>query len=287
VGFSDAEAVMWVDGVLAPAGQALIPALDHAITVGDGAFEAAKVVHGQVFARRRHLDRLERSLAALGLPGLDRSLTVRAVEEVLAANADRLAPHSHAIVRLTCTGGIGPLGSGRADQPKLRLLVAVTCHEPPPAAVSAITVPWRRNEQGALSGVKSTSYAENAVSLARARAAGADEAIFANTAGQLCEGTRSNVFIARQGRLWTPRLEDGALAGVTRGLLLEWTEAQPRTIPWDELFEADEVFIASTGSDVTAVTRLDGRPVGDGRPGPLTLDAARAFAAGQARDLDP
>ncbi|MDR1807063.1 MAG: aminotransferase class IV [Propionibacteriaceae bacterium] len=287
MGFADADAVMWADGELVRAGDATIAALDHAVTVGDAVFEAVKVVHGSTFALRRHLNRMERSVAALGLPPIDRPQIEAAVAAVLAANVTLLAPSGHSIARITYTAGTAPIGSDRAAQPRPRLLVAVTYHAAPADAVAAITLPWARNEKGALTGVKSTSYAENALSLARARAAGADEAIFPNTAGNLCEGTRSNVFVGIGGRLVTPPLSDGPLAGITREVLLEWTDAVEATVPMADLAGADELFIASTGSDVTAVTSLDGRPVGTGTPGPLTRAAAAAFAAGLARSLEP
>ncbi|MDR1512807.1 MAG: aminotransferase class IV [Propionibacteriaceae bacterium] len=278
---------MWADGALVRAGDATLAALDHAITVGDGVFEAAKLVHGRPFALRRHLDRLARSCASLGLPPFDRSAVLAAVERVLDANAGILAPATHAILRVTHTGGTGPIGSDRLAEPKPRLLVAVTWHDAPTPPGTAITLPFSRNEKGALAGVKSTSYAENAMALARARAAHADEAIFPNTAGNLCEGTRSNVFVGFGGKLVTPPLSDGALAGITRELLLEWTDATEETVPMSALADADEVFIASTGNDVFSIVAIDGRPVGDGAIGPLTQRAAAAFAVGQARSLEP
>jgi len=283
--FTDAEAWLWDDGQLVRAGEATIAVLDHAVTVGDAVFEATKVVHGQVFAWRRHLDRMERSLAALGLPPLDRAAVTAAAAEVVTANADLLAPYSHAILRVTLTAGTGPLGSGRAERIQPRLLVAVTHHDPPAPSGTAITVPWARNEKGALAGVKSTSYAENALALARARAAGADEALFGNTVGRLCEGTRSNIFLVRGGRLVTPPLADGPLAGITRQLVLEWTDAVEESLPFEALFDADEAFITSSGSDVMAMTAIDGKPVGDGGIGPVTRAAAEAFRAGRDGEL--
>jgi branched-chain amino acid aminotransferase len=285
--FTDNEAIMWADGELVPAGDARIAALDHAITVGDGLFEATKVVHGQVWALRRHLDRMERSAAKLGFPPIDRAAIEHAVAAGLAANAELLAPDTHDVIRITLTGGNGPIGSGRPDHIRPRLLVAITHHTAPPETAKAITVPWARNEKGALAGVKSLSYAENALALDRARAAGAHEAIFPNTAGNLCEGTRSNVFVVTGGRLLTPPLADGPLAGVTRELVLEWTDATEETMPLAVLETADEVFITSTGNDVTAITEVDGRPVGAGVIGPKTRAAQRAWAEGQARGLNP
>jgi branched-chain amino acid aminotransferase len=284
--FADADAMMWVDGRLVRAGDAVIPALDHSVTVGDALFDAVKVVHGQPFALHRHLQRLDRSILALGLPPLDRSVAKTAVAQVLAANA-ALLTGTHDLLRITYTAGTSPLGSDRSVPPHPRLLVGVTHHGPPPASASAITVPWCRNDRGALTGVKSTSYAENARALALAQASGAIEALFPNTFDQLCEGTRSNVFVVIAGRLLTPPLSDGPLRGITRELILEWVDVIEESIPMAALPQATEVFIASTGNDVLPVTRIDGRPVGEGTVGPVATATAAVFAAGQARSLEP
>ena len=116
------------------------------------------------------------------------------------------------------------MGSGRAAHASPTLVVALGPLEPRTTPSSAVTVPWPRNERGALAGLKTTSYAENVVALAYADERGGDEAIFANLAGHLCEGTGSNVFYAVGGELRTPTLASGCLAGITRELLLEWCD---------------------------------------------------------------
>jgi len=146
-------------------------------------------------------------------------------------------------------------------------------------------VPWPRNERGAMAGIKTTSYAENVKALAYAKERGCAEAIFATTTDLLCEGTGSNVFVALDGRLVTPPLSSGCLAGVTRELVLEVTDAVEEDIPMAALREADEVFLTSTGRDVQAVNRIDDRDVPTG--GPLTRAAAEAFAALVATTEDP
>ena len=124
-----------------------------------------------------------------------------------------------------------------------------------------VTTPWRRNEHGALTGVKSTSYAENVRGLAYAAAMGATEAIFLNTAGNVCEGTGTNLFCVFGDRVITPPLASGPLAGITRALLLEWAAAaiEQRDLTLPEALTADEVFITSALRDLQAVT-----PVGRG-----------------------
>jgi branched-subunit amino acid aminotransferase/4-amino-4-deoxychorismate lyase len=158
----------------------------------------------------------------------------------------------------------------------------------PPAVVAsvAITVPFRRNERGALAGVKTTSYAENVLALARAREAGATEALFADTTGRLSEGTGSNVFVVVDGRLLTPSLNSGCLAGVTRGLVLEWFPAAAEAdLPFDVLARAEEILLTSTLRDVQAVHTLDGRSLP--APGPVTRQVQEIFAARAAAESDP
>jgi len=173
-----------------------------------------------VFAVTRHLDRLARSARGLGLPEPVLSTIREAIAETVAAND----VHDLARVRVTYTAGASPLGSerGAADP---TLVVAAGPASRPAESTSAITVPWIRNERSALAGLKTTSYAENVVALARAKSAGATEALFADTQGRLSEGTGTNVFVVIDGRIMTPALTAGCLAGVTRGLVLDWLTA--------------------------------------------------------------
>ncbi|MGW3406439.1 aminotransferase class IV, partial [Streptomyces zhihengii] len=155
-----------------------------------------------------------------------------------------------------------------------------------PDTTAVITVPWTRNERGALTGLKTTSYAENVVALARAHDNGASEALFANTVGRLCEGTGSNVFVVVDGELHTPPVSSGCLAGITRALTVEWTGARETDLPLDVLDRAEEIFLTSTLRDVQAVVRVDGRPL-PAEPGPVTAKAMRVFAERSAADPDP
>jgi branched-chain amino acid aminotransferase len=147
-----------------------------------------------------------------------------------------------------------------------------------------VLVPWVRNERSAVAGVKTTSYAENVVALAHAKANGAGEALFANTVGQLCEGTGSNVFLVMGGDVVTPPLSSGCLAGVTRALLIEWADVVERDLPTGALLDADEVFLTSSTRDVQAVHAVGDREL---PPGPVTQRLAALFAERAAEDLDP
>jgi branched-chain amino acid aminotransferase len=275
-----ADAQVWVDGSLVPAPEARVSVFDHGLTVGDGVFETLKAIDGVPFAVRRHLDRLRRSARALGLEvPVDDDTLRRAIAGVLAG-----ADLPSARVGVTVTGGAAPLGSERIGS-TATVIVAVAELAPAAPTTAVCVVPWPRNERGALAGVKSTSYAENVVALAHAKERGCSEAIFATTTGLLCEGTGSNVFVAIGGRLVTPPLSSGCLAGVTRELVLEVTDAVEDDIPMAAFERADEVFLTSTGRDVQAVHQVDDRAIA--APGPLTQTARDAFAALAAAQLDP
>ena len=271
---------LWLDGGLRDAHSARISALDHGLTVGDGVFETVKAVEGKPFALSRHLDRLADSARGLGLPEPDRDEVRRACAAVTEAN-----PMPLGRLRITYTGGVSPLGSDRGDAPPT-LVVALGEAARRPDTTSVVTVPWTRNEHGALAGLKTTSYAENVVALARARQQAASEALFANTRGRLCEGTGTNVFLVLDGELHTPALESGCLAGITRALVVRWSGAKESDLPLDALHEADEVFLTSSMRDVQAVHRIDGRELG-AAPGPVTAEAMRVFDRCAAEDLDP
>ncbi|MDT0164819.1 aminotransferase class IV [Actinotalea sp. AC32] len=280
--------VVWVDGRLVPAGAPALDAVDHGLTVGDGVFETCGFERGRPFALTRHLARLRRSARGLGLGDPDEDLVRRGVAEVLAATTDP------GRLRITVTAGPGPLGSARTSSRQTVVVAAGPAGPPHPARV--VRVPWTRNERSAVAGLKTTSYAENVVALARATAAGADEALLANTVGELCEGTGSNVFVERGGELLTPPLSSGCLAGITRELVLEWSaaeglpvrEAAPGELAWSVL---DEVLrggasLALSGSVRTfvPVVALDGEPV---EVGPLTERVAGLYAVRAAADVDP
>jgi branched-chain amino acid aminotransferase len=158
--------------------------------------------------------------------------------------------------------------------------------QPWPPTVDVAVAPWPRNDRGALSGLKTISYAENVVALDWAAAQGAGEAVFGNLSGNLCEGTGTNVFVGLGGRLLTPPLWSGCLAGVTRDLVMSVVSVVEEDLPLSALQLAHEAFVTSSTREVQAVRAVDGKPL-PACPGPLTSAAAAAFSALVARDLDP
>ncbi len=282
---SGEQIMVWVNGSLVDPSEPSIAALDHGVTVGDGAFETAKIDRGRVFASTRHARRLDRTLAGLGLPAADHDHLAQGVKAVLAEGSSI----EFGRLRYTVTGGAGPLGSDRDDSP---LTYIVTAGETPrpPASASVVVVPWVRNERSAVAGLKTTSYAENVVALAFAKERGGIEAIFGNTRGELCEGTGSNIFVVRDGAILTPPLESGCLAGITRELVIEWCreeglEVREEAIALESLPEVEEVFLTSSTKDVLPIHAVDERQVA--APGPVTARAAAIFARLSTERLDP
>jgi branched-chain amino acid aminotransferase len=284
--------VIWSNGRLYGPDDLLLSGVDHGVTVGDGVFETCAVYEGTAFALTRHLRRLTRSAVGIGLAEPDLDLVREGVAAVLAAagpEAGRL--------RITLTGGPGPLGSYRFAPEEQRQTVLVLAGPGASSEVSRVVrVPWVRNERSSVAGLKTTSYAENVVAVSEAYRLGADEAVLANTLGDLCEGTASNVFVERGGELVTPPLSSGCLAGITRELLLEWAaaaglpvrEGAPGELRYDVLDEVGDgtTHLMMSGSirNVSPVVSLDGSAVA---AGPISLEAQRLFQARLADDLDP
>ncbi|MBB4916805.1 aminotransferase class IV [Streptosporangium saharense] len=272
---------VWVNGRLVEPEQATVSVFDHGLLVGDGVFETVKCVNGVPFALTRHLDRLLVSAARMGMAEPDVEFVAAGIRACLAE-----APSwPLGRIRVTYTSGPGPLGSDRGTTDGTIIVIAAE-QKPFPATADVTVVPWARNEHGALAGAKTTSYGENAVALAYAKARGGGEAIFGNLAGDLCEGTGSNVFVVREGRIVTPPVTAGCLAGVTRALALEWCGGVEENLPLSALAEAEEAFLTSTTRDIQPI-RTVGERVLPSAPGPVTAKAMRVFAERSAADVDP
>jgi branched-chain amino acid aminotransferase len=277
--------IAWLDGELVPLADARVSVLDHGLVVGDGVFETLRVYRGEPFAWTRHVARLNASARGLGLGVPDAGELRSAAEDVIAANE-----LSEARLRITVTGGVAPPGSGRGEAEPTTFLLAFPI-EPAAPTVDVVLAPWSRNENSALAGLKTISYAANVRALAYAKERGAGEAIFTNTRGNVCEATGSNVFVVRDGVLATPPPTAGCLLGVTRALLLHLARdtglrAEERDLAVDELSSADEAFLSSTTREVQPIARIDGRPLA-AVGGPVSTRLADAFRDLVARDIDP
>lgn len=237
---------------------------------GGGVFETLKVVDGVPFALSRHLGRLRTSALALGLPAVD-EVAVRA------AVADELARAPRPLARLRVVWGAGADG-GVLD-------VEVTELPAASAVLDVVTAPWPRTAGSPVVSHKTTAYAENLLALSYAVERGAGEALLVDTHGRLSEGTGTNVFVVIDGELRTPTLATGCLPGITRALVLEWTEAREVDVTVEEARAADELFVVSSTRDVQAVRRWD--DVEFVAPGPVTEQVAAVFAERSAAEVDP
>ncbi len=266
-------AYVYVNGSIVEESEAVISVLDHGLVAGDGIFEALAVYDGTPFAVRRHLERLARSAAGMRFTQVpDLGEVEDAIHRVVKANQIGFGK-----VRVTYTAGDGPLGSDRLPS-RPRLVVATAPLGPIAPTAKVALSPWPRNERGILAGLKTTSYAENVVGLNWAISQGADEIIFPNLKGELCEGSGSNIFVVVDGELITPTLASGCLAGVTRDLIVEHLGGVERDLPIEALKSGvvEEAFLSSSLREAQAITFVDdfALPVA---PGPVSLEISRRF----------
>jgi len=270
---------IYINGEFRDFDQPALLVSDHGFTVGDAVFETIKTIDSIPYALTRHLDRLTRSAHGLGLPTPPTSLKNAAVELL------RIEPLSGlGRIRITWSGGPGPAGSLRADPVAPTLVISHTSAPNPAERARVVTVPYPRNERSPLSGIKSTSYAENVLALAYARARGGDEAIFADTQGRLSEGSGSNVILFDGKKFITPSLQCGVLAGTARGLAIEWFGVEEVEISFAEISKSKSVLLASSLRDLQIVSHVDGVEI------PVALEAvtlAQEFSQRLLKEVDP
>lgn len=269
--------LIYLNGRFVPKEKALVSVYDHGYLYGDGIYETMRAYKGLLFLLDRHLARLERSAEAiyLRLP-MPLPRIKDALEESLLRNN-----LSDAYVRIQISRGPGEIGldPGLCPEPTM-VIIAKPFKDYPlelyEKGVAVSIVSTRRNHPQAINpAVKATNFLNNILAKAESLRSGAYEGIMLNWEGFIAEGTISNIFWVKKGTLYTPSVGVGILEGVTRGLVMEL--AKRDGIPLeegaylsDELLDADECFITNTTMEVMPVTRIDGRPVADGRPGPVT-----------------
>jgi branched-chain amino acid aminotransferase len=284
----------WINDALVPIVDAKVSVLDHGFTVADGVFETLLVSDGEVFALDRHLARLARSASGLGISMPDSVKISNGITQVLQANPKV----DFGRLRVTVTSGAGPLGSDRTSA-EPTLVISLAEQATWPATTKVLLVPWTRNENSPLAGLKTTSYAENVYALDAAKSQGFSEAIFCDTSGRLCEGTGSNIFLVKGDQIFTPSDASGLLRGITRDLVIEWATDSgfvivERDVDPSELWDADEVFITSSTRDVHPVSELakldSAGTVVDRRtlvPGLVTEKLGNIFLTQRAEKLNP
>ena len=275
---------VYIDGVIHAEQTALVPVFDRGFLYGDSVYEVTRTAGGRPVDLEQHLDRLERSSAGILLPLLARAKVSRAVRETLLAGEN---PESY--LRIIVTRGAGEIGldPALADEPRLIVIVRPLRLPDPKlysdgAAVALVTV--RRNLRRAVDpAVKSGNYLNNIMALAEAKRAGAYESIMCNAEGKVVEGSSSNIFIVKDGKIRTPTLDDGLLDGITRHRVFELAGALGRPVEEghllpDDLRQADEAFLTSSVRGVMPVVRVSGSAIGAGAPGPVTRDLMDLYA---------
>jgi branched-chain amino acid aminotransferase len=284
----------WINDELVPIVDAKVSVLDHGFTVADGVFETLLVSDGEVFALDRHLARLAKSASGLGIALPDAAKISNGIAQVLQKNPKV----DFGRLRITVTSGAGPLGSDRtAATPTLVISLAEQATWP--TSTKVLLVPWSRNENSPLAGLKTTSYAENVYALDVAKSQGFSEAIYCDTTGRLCEGTGSNIFLVKGDQIFTPSDASGLLRGITRDLVIEWANDSgfvvvERDVDPSELWSADEVFITSSTRDIHPVSELAklnlaGNVVDHRKlvPGLVTEKLGNIFLTKRAEKLNP
>lgn len=277
------EETIYLNGNLVPRSQARLSPFDHGFLYGYGLYETMRSYHGTIFRLGRHLERLDKSAKVLSLSSKLTSFDLeKACYDLLQANK-----LSDARIRLTISAGAGDITPNpqTCEQPTV-FIVARQVTPPPPEVYQhgykAIISSHRRNSQSPLSQIKSTCCLENILASQEARAAGADEALILNEKGMLAEGSTCNIFLAKDKTLISPTIQSGALPGITREAIFELAQslkiqAVEREVHPEELAQADEIFRTSSILEIMPITYLGKKPIGSGKPGPLTQRLMSAY----------
>lgn len=275
---------IFLDGQIVPVEQARISVFDHGLLYGDGVFEGIRSYGGRVFRLDAHLRRLEHSARAirLELPLTSAELTTAVYDTLKANNV------IDGYIRLVVTRGVGYLGLSpvRTGRPSVFIIadqIELYPKDLYDKGMDIISSSVVRNHPNAVSPrIKSLNYLNNILAKIEALDAGVQEAIMYNHLGNVAECTGDNIFLVREGGLQTPPLDAGILEGITRDAVIELV--RKRGLPLREmsltrhdLYIADECFLTGSAAEVIPVTRIDGRPIGTGQPGPITRQLMADF----------
>src|SRR6267378_1946630 len=278
------EAKIYIDGKFYSEANAKISVFDHGLLYGDGIFEGIRFYNGRVFRLEEHLHRLWDSARSicLEIPMTMRNMT-EAVLETIRQNHLR-----DGYIRLLVTRGIGNLGLNptQCKSPSVIIIAATIAlyHEDfYRKGLTIVTCATRRSSPAALNpAVKSLNYLNNVMARVEANLAGADEALMLNDAGNVAECTADNVFIVKDGQIFTPPISAGALRGITRSVAFEIAaelgiKVTETDITRHDVFIADECFLTGTAAEIIPVIKVDGRLIGNGKPGPITARMIARF----------
>lgn len=275
---------VYVDGKLVSKDDAKISVFDHGLLYGDGVFEGIRTYDGLIFKLKEHIDRLYQSAHSIMLEiPMSKKGLIEAVKQTLRANKLK-----NAYIRLIVTRGVGDLGLDprRCQKPSIIVItdkIALYPEKFYKQGMEIITVPTRRNIPEALNPqIKSLNYLNNILAKIEAVNAGVEEAIMLNSEGYIAECTGDNLFIVKRATLLTPPVYIGSLRGITRDVIFDLAKAikipvREEVLTRHDLFNADECFLTGTAAEAIPVVKIDGRKIGDGKPGKITLKLIHKF----------
>ena len=278
------ELTIYLDGKFVPDSEAKVSVFDHGLLYGDGIFEGIRFYNGRVFRLEEHLDRLWDSARSICLEiPTSRAEMTEALLETIRRNDLR-----EGYIRQIVTRGVGNLGLNPTQCKRPSVIIIATTIALYPKEVcekglTVITCATRRTGAAALNpAVKSLNYLNNVMARIEANLAGADEALMLNEAGNVAECTADNVFVIKKGQIFTPPISAGALRGITRSVVFDVAaELGLKVIETDvtrhDVFIADECFLTGTAAEVIPVVKADGRTIGAGKPGSITMRIIERF----------
>ncbi len=275
---------VYINGKFVDKEDAKISVFDHGLLYGDGVFEGIRVYGGKVFKLDEHVDRLYESARYIWL---DIPMGKEALKEAILEGV-RVNGLEEAYVRVVVTRGVGTLGldPDKCNEPSVIIIVDEIAIYPPETyekGMEIVTAATRRNiPEGLNCRVKSLNYLNNILAKIEGKNAGVPEALMLNQEGFVAEATGDNVFIVKDGVLKTPPESAGILRGITRDVVMDLARGMGYSVLEVDLtrfdvFTADECFLTGTAAEVVPVVKVDGRPIGDGRPGPVTMSIRRKF----------
>ncbi len=277
---------IYVNGKLKAEKDATVSVFDHGLLYGDGVFEGIRAYNGRVFKLEEHIERLYRSAKAIALK-ISMTPAEMSAAVVKTCKANNL---KDGYIRLVVTRGVGELGLNPylCKEPQIIIIAAGIQLYPRKfydSGLSIITAGTIRNHVEAVNPrIKSLNYLNNILAKIEAINAGVVECIMLNTNGYVAEASGDNVFVVRGDSLITPPSWCGALEGITRGVVMELAsehglQAKEDVLTRYDLYTADEVFLTGTAAEIISVVNIDRRPIGTGKPGPVTQKLGQAFHA--------